>query len=377
MKHRLLLAVVLATAAAALIGAGAASAGDHAARNAVFVQANQASGNQIVVYDRAGDGTLTRAGTYATGGDGGAATPGTESDHLASQGSLVYDSEHRVLLAVNAGSDTVSAFEVKGDRLTLESVVPSGGDFPASIAVHGRLVYVLDAGDAGVVKGFRLVGHSLRPIPGSARSLGLANTNPPFFLTSPGQVGFTPDGRQLIVTTKASTSAVEVFRVGRDGLLSDAPVVNASATPVPFAFTFTPSGRLASGEAGASAVSTYAIGSDGTLADPRSLSDNQVALCWIQRVGGVYYVANTGSNTLSGYRIADDGQPSLIGATGVVAATEPGPIDLTSPSAGRFLYGETGLTGTVDEYRVNADGTLTKLGVVTGLPPGLEGIAAT
>ena len=170
MKHRLLLAVVLATAAAALIGAGAASAGDHAARNAVFVQANQASGNQIVVYDRAGDGTLTRAGTYATGGDGGAATPGTESDHLASQGSLVYDSEHRVLLAVNAGSDTVSAFEVKGDRLTLESVVPSGGDFPASIAVHGRLVYVLDAGDAGVVKGFRLVGHSLRPIPGSARS---------------------------------------------------------------------------------------------------------------------------------------------------------------------------------------------------------------
>jgi hypothetical protein len=377
MKHRLLLAVVLATAAAALIGAGAASAGDHAARNAVFVQANQASGNQIVVYDRAGDGTLTRAGTYATGGDGGAATPGTESDHLASQGSLVYDSEHRVLLAVNAGSDTVSAFEVKGDRLTLESVVPSGGDFPASIAVHGRLVYVLDAGDAGVVKGFRLVGHSLRPIPGSARSLGLANTNPPFFLTSPGQVGFTPDGRQLIVTTKASTSAVEVFRVGRDGLLSDAPVVNASATPVPFAFTFTPSGRLAGGEAGASAVSTYAIGSDGTLADPRSLSDNQVALCWIQRVGGLYYVANTGSNTLSGYRIAADGQPSLIGATGVVAATEPGPIDLTSPSAGRFLYGETGLTGTVDEYRVNADGTLTKLGVVTGLPPGLEGIAAT
>jgi hypothetical protein len=31
----------------------------------------------------------------------------------------------------------------------------------------------------------------------------------------------------------------------------------------------------------------------------------------------------------------------------------------------------------VDQYRVNGDGTLTKIGVVTGLPPGIEGIAAT
>ena len=42
--------------------------------------------------------------------------------------------------------------------------------------------------------------------------------------------------------------------------------------------------------------------------------------------------------------------------------------------AGRFLYVETGLTGTVDEFRANADGSLTRLGSVTGLPPGLEGI---
>jgi 6-phosphogluconolactonase (cycloisomerase 2 family) len=131
------------------------------------------------------------------------------------------------------------------------------------------------------------------------------------------------------------------------------------------------------GEAGASVVTTYRIDPDGTLRKPRSLSDNQVALCWIQRVGRYYYVANTGSNTLSDYRIGRDGQPELVTPTGVVATTEAGPIDLMAPSDGRFLYGQTGLGGTVDEYRVNRDGTLTKLGAITGLPPGQEGIAAT
>jgi 6-phosphogluconolactonase (cycloisomerase 2 family) len=379
MKHLPALAVLLATATACLVAAQAAYTDDgQAARPGavVFVQTNEPTGNRIVVYDRAADGHLTAAGSYATGGNGGVALPGTESDHLASQGSLVYDPAHGLLLAVNAGSDSISAFTVHGDRLGLEDVLPSGGEFPASIAVHDELVYVLNAGGTGIVQGFRITGGGLRPIPHSARTLGLANTDPPNFLTSPGQVGFTPDGRQLIVTTKASGSTIDVFRVGPNGRLSETAVRNPSATPVPFAFTFTPAGRLAMGEAGASAVTTYVVGGDGTLADPKTLSDNQVALCWIQQVGPFYYVSNTGSDTLSGYRISTDGQPTLVTPTGVVATTEPGPIDLTSPSGTTFLYAETG-GGTVDEFEVNDDGTLTKLGVVDGLPPGIEGIAST
>ena len=111
------------------------------------------------------------------------------------------------------------------------------------------------------------------------------DSDPPNFLTSPGQVGFTPDGRQLIVTTKASGSMIDVFQVEHGGRLSAAPVRNVSATPVPFAFTFTPDRRLAMGEAAASAVTTYAVDHDGTLADPKSQTDGQVALCWIQQVG--------------------------------------------------------------------------------------------
>jgi 6-phosphogluconolactonase (cycloisomerase 2 family) len=374
MKHRSVLVALLAALAAALVGAQAARAdGAQGGKGVVFVQTNQPTGNQIVVYDRADDGTLSPAGTYATGGNGGAALPGTESDRLASQGSLAYDSKHKLLIAVNAGSDTVSAFRVKGDRLELEDVLPSGGQFPASVGVHDKLVYVLNSGGTGTVQGFRIEGHGLEPIPDSSRSLGLANTDPPNFLAAPGQVGFTPDGGQLIVTTKASTSSIEVFQVGHDGLLSAAAVANPSATPVPFAFTFGPSGRLVAGEAGASSVTTYRIGEDGTLADPKSQSDGQTALCWIERIGRFYFVSNTGSNTLSTFRVGGDGQPVLVNA--VAANTNPGPIDLAS--SGDFLYAETGVGSTVDEFRVEHDGTLTSIGTVTGLPAGIEGIATT
>ena len=374
MKHRPVLAALLAAAALALVGAQSSLAqpghGPALGHGVVFVQTNEPSGNQIAVFDRGPDGRLGGAGTYPTGGLGGVAS-GAESDHLASQGSLQYVAGARALIAVNAGSNTISTFRVNGHRLRLLNVVDSGGQFPNSVTVHGRLVYVLNAGGTGIVQGFWLGKHGLTPVAGSARSLGLANANPPNFLTAPGQVGFTPDGRQLLVTTKAATSSVDVFIVGSDGLLSAGPVVNPSATPVPFAFTFD-GARLVDGEAGTSSVTTYAIDPGGTLTDPKSASDGQAALCWILQVNGVYYVSNTASNNLSSFTIDPSGQPSLLDA--VAATTNPGPIDLAS--SGNFLYAETGATGTVDEFAVNGDGSLTSIGTVTGLPVGIEGIAA-
>src|SRR5262245_1865173 len=44
----------------------------------VWVQTNEPGGNRILVYDRNADGTLSQAGAYATGGNGGVAAPGTE-----------------------------------------------------------------------------------------------------------------------------------------------------------------------------------------------------------------------------------------------------------------------------------------------------------
>ena len=132
----------------------------------IFIQTNDPAGNQILVCEQAGDGTLSVAATVGTDGAGGA-HDGTTVDGLDSQGSLWYDQCHQLLFAVNAGSDAVAVLGGKTPRL--RQVMPSGGSFPVSLAVHGDLLYVLNAHDGAAVSGFRIEDGLLHPIPGATR----------------------------------------------------------------------------------------------------------------------------------------------------------------------------------------------------------------
>src|SRR5689334_565808 len=114
-------AVVAAVSAAAVVAvftgtAGAASGSfGRNSSHVVFVQTDNVAGNQVVAYDRGPDGSLTQAGTYSTGGLGGVLA-GSVVDHTASQGALTYDGANDLLFAVNAGSNSVSVFAVRGDQ---------------------------------------------------------------------------------------------------------------------------------------------------------------------------------------------------------------------------------------------------------------------
>lgn len=370
-------AVTAATAPAASAQNLSGTLHHGAADHAVFVQTNNPAGNQIDVFAAHRDGRLSLRQAVGTGGLGGQ-TAQSGADHLASQDSLVYDSNRGLLFAVNAGSDSLSMLSTWGHRARLLQVVPSGGAFPVSVAVHGDLVYVLNAGGAGSVSGYRLVGDHLVALPGSTRSLGLGNTTPPFFLTSPGEVGFSPDGSELIVTTKGSTNSLDVYGVDRSGYLTGRPTVTADAGHVPFSFVYTPTGQMVVAEPGGSSLHAFAFGAGGTLTSlSASVSDNQAALCWVTTAGRYYYVDNTGSGSVSAYTVAPDGTPSLLDGTGLPTATASGPIDLAASHDGQFLYVESGPTGTVDEFQVNADGSLAGLGSVSGLGVGIEGIATS
>ena len=50
---------------------------------AVYVQTNDAAGNEVLAFNRTGNGALAPQGRYSTGGRG------TGSPHLASAGSVV------------------------------------------------------------------------------------------------------------------------------------------------------------------------------------------------------------------------------------------------------------------------------------------------
>jgi 6-phosphogluconolactonase (cycloisomerase 2 family) len=378
---RLVPAAVPAAAAALAVAAFAAPAASastvarhdfHGAYDAVFVQTDNTAGNAVAAYHRAGDGTLTLAGTYATGGLGGVLA-GSVVDHLASQGSLTYDRDHGLLYAVNAGSDTVSVFAVSGDRLALRQVIGSGGSFPVSVTVHGDLVYVLNALSGGSVYGYRVDDGKLSPVPGSLRRLGLDPNATPQFTHTPGQVAFTPDGSSLIVTTKANGNDVDVFPVGRDGRLSASPVVNSEPGTVPFAISFGQRGEVLIAEAGPSALATFSL-SDGVLSQLDSALTGQAAACWVTRAGEYFYTSNAGSASVSGYTASASGQLTALGNT----STDAGTVDAASALGGRFLYVQAGGPGAVDEFAVGTGGSLTKIGSVTVAgAAGAEGIAAS
>jgi 6-phosphogluconolactonase (cycloisomerase 2 family) len=78
---------------------------------AVYVQTNDATGNEVIAFSRAEDGALAPLGRYSTDGRG------TGVRHLASAGSVVLSDDGRWLLVVNAGSDDLSVFAVQPDGL--------------------------------------------------------------------------------------------------------------------------------------------------------------------------------------------------------------------------------------------------------------------
>ncbi|MGH3398735.1 MAG: hypothetical protein ACRDPO_29020 [Streptosporangiaceae bacterium] len=131
----------------------------------VYLDDNTAGTNTIAAFDRHPGGTLTPepGSPFAAGGAGTGAG-------LASEGAIQVAGGGRLLLSVDAGSNQVSVQQIlPGGSLRLSDVVSSGGVLPVSIAVHGSLVYVANAGPAGTsYTGFRLSPWgSLTPIPGS------------------------------------------------------------------------------------------------------------------------------------------------------------------------------------------------------------------
>jgi 6-phosphogluconolactonase (cycloisomerase 2 family) len=343
-----------------------------AVRNVVFVQTDNLAGNHVVAYNRAADGQLSFSHSYATGGKGGA-LKGSVVDHQASQGSLAFDPKGRILIALNARSNSVSVFSVAGDQLRLRQVISSRGRFPVSVAVHGDLAYVLNAKHGGSVAGFRESAGHLTPIAGSARRLGLDATATPQFVNTPGQVAFTPSGKQLLVTTKANGNDIDVFRVNALGKLSPHPQVNTETGTVPFAVAWTKSGKLVVAEAGTNALATFKVGPAGTVTPIDAVATSQAATCWVVKARGHFFASNAGSGSLSRFSSTGAGQLTLLGQT----TTDPGTVDAAATRFGHYLYVQTGAKGIVDGYRVGVGGTLTMIGATTvpGAVAG-EGIVA-
>lgn len=339
---------------------------------AVYTMTNDPAGNGVVALGRGPRGDLTVAGTYPTGGLGTGAG-------LGNQGGLRLTADGRFVLVVNAGSNSLSVLEVERTGLELRDTTPTAGTHPISVAIDGRLVYVLNAGgDAGGVDslvGFRLTRLGrLRMIPGSRRPLSAPTTGP-------AQVEFSPDGRNLLVTEKG-TNKIDVFSVEDDGRLAEG-MAYTSAGATPFGFAFGNRNQLFVSEAfggapDASAISSYHLTRHGQLrvVDP-SVSTTETAACWVvvTNDGRFLYTTNAGSGSISGYAIRPNGMIALLDADGVTAAPGAGPLDMALSRGSRYLYALHPGLGAISAFRVREGGQLQSLGL-TSVPEGVNGLAA-
>ena len=155
-------------------GAGAALAEGSA--GGVFAASNDPAGNSIVAFARDGDGTLTPAGTYATGGRGDGFPDNSVNSVILGEESPTnhLSHEHRFLFAANLGSDSISVFRYNAPAgLTLVGTESRGISHSTSIALGGDVLYVLNAtrincdpGATANITGFRVRSDgSLIPIP--------------------------------------------------------------------------------------------------------------------------------------------------------------------------------------------------------------------
>jgi 6-phosphogluconolactonase (cycloisomerase 2 family) len=357
------------------LGQGRAWAGqgpEPSGPGAVYTLTNSAAGNGLAVMARDAKGNLRALGVVATGGLG-------TGSGLGSQGGLVMSEDGRTLYAVNAGSNQVSVLTVGPRGPALAQVVDSGGQRPVSIALHDQLLYVLHnggaAGGTDGIAGFSIQPDgTLAPLAGSEQPLSAA-------ATGPAQIGFSNDGSVLIVTEKL-TNTIDTFVVGPDGLAGP-PRAFASSGVEPFGFSVDARNRLIvteafGGAADQSAVSVYDIAEGGALGlVDGSVPTLQTAACWAASTQSsrFVYTTNTGSNSVTGFRVGEQGQLTPLsndGRTGETAAT---PIDIDTVG-NRFVYVLTAGGHQVQGFRIGQDGALEPLNSVGGLPAGDVGLIA-
>ncbi|MDY3561153.1 lactonase family protein [Gemmata sp. JC673] len=375
----------------AALGSGALAHPGGTAAAVVYTETNNPQDGQNAVLAFARDartGALTQIGTFATGGTGQLNVPKLVGPDDGDQ-QVQATADGRFLFAVNQGSDSVTAFRVLDNGgLHRVGTFASGGDQPDSIGIAGNTLYVANRGDAGQghpgttapsVVAFNIGRDgALVAIPNSTVTFPVGT-----FVT---QALVSPDGRFLFVeaATLAGTpggNTVNTFRIGADGRLTAAPGGPASASanaPVLLGAAAHPTrnivytGFASSGQVG---VFTYDETGRTNFVGPAEGSGAAPCWCTISADGRVLYVANTATDSVSVFSLADPLHPVQIqelplgGPRGATAAGRPvtNAFEIALDPTGRFLYAVTQSTdpafpqgNQLHTLRVARDGTLSE-----------------
>jgi 6-phosphogluconolactonase len=368
----------------ALIAAGQAGTATVASATSpvvghLYVNDNTAGTNTIGGFDQHADGTLTPlAGSPFSAGGAGTGTI------VGSQGSLQATDDGRFVLAADAGSNQISVLAI-GSNGSLSPApggpVSSGGMEPVSIAVHEGLVYVANKGDG--TTGSNYTGFTLAD---DGRLTPLTDSTVPLPPTAlPGDILFNGTGKNLIGvevgTTDPSTFRIDSFLVGSDGRLTPAagsPFPAEAAGPFGSEFSPTDPHHLyvsnAHGGTNNGSVSAFSVNPNAKVKPigGSPFADGETAPCWVEisHDGRYLFAVNTGSTTISSYRILANGSLSYLTSTPFSSGLGIGPFDARLDVGGDYLYVVDAQIAKVSGFEVSG-GSLSELtSSPTALPAG-------
>lgn len=344
--------------------------------------------NAVLAYRRdARTGELTRIGKFATGGTGQLNVPKLVGPDDGDQ-QVQASADGRFLFAVNQGSDSVTAFRIRGNGgLERVGTFASGGDQPDSIGIAGRYLYVANRGDAGQGNpGTTTPSVTAFTISRDGTLTRIANSTVSFpvgtFVT---QTLVSPDNRFLFVESAtlsgtAGGNTVSTFRIQPDGQLVAAPGGPAGAgTDAPVLLGAAAHPRLNivyTGFASSAQVGVFTYDETGRTSYVGPAADTGAAPCWcvVSADGRVLYVANTATDSVSVFSLADPLHPVQVQEYALggprTNATGPGAanvFEIALDPTGRFLYAVTQSTdpafpqgNQLHTLNVARDGTLSE-----------------
>jgi len=368
---------------------------------AVYSETNGVPDNEVIVFDRKSNGKLKQRELVNTGGAGGLAPqPGCTlpggCPMLDTQGEVI--TKGRLVFAVNAGSDTISALRETSKGLKLVSEVRSRGDFPNSLTAHGRILYVLNS-HSDSIAGFTFSRKGkLRFLRGSREDL--SSPADPALVgggLTPRQIGFDNSGRVLVVSLLSPLpGSIDTFKLNKRHR-PGAAQGHAPTTPLPFGFAFDRHNNLVMSQVSAPPelamdgnTATYDLNTrTGGLTPIDTESSHGVAPCWVvvTKDGHYAFVVNTGGGapnaTIADYSLSSGSALTFLGLTPENNANgdEFARTDEALSRDSKYLYalkpGLMGPVSQVDIYRVNSDGSLTLVGnTPANGAPGQSGLAA-
>ncbi|HWZ44043.1 MAG TPA: beta-propeller fold lactonase family protein [Candidatus Saccharimonadales bacterium] len=308
---------------------------DGGARNGksfIYTLSNPSGPNSVVAYEVSAEtGQLTYTGSYATGGLGQA----TDNIIAVQQSAIAWNGHF--LFVVNPGSNDLSVFSVNADG-SLDLVrhgIPSGGNGPVSIAIHGNLMYVANIGDDSVIPanytGFRIDEGRLEPIAGSTVTLNV--------LDHPATVLFNDDG-SLLAGSRGIAGKVDVFQVERSGLLTRTAELPGQPGVLGLAFNPVRKSQLMGALTFLPGAASYAISDSGDISVVNTITDvPSIDSCWevISKDGSKAWVSAPMSASITLYQIDQQGALTRVSAHGT-AGLGAGAADLTFDAHERFLY---------------------------------------